>query len=114
MPTLIVVLTVLVGLPGLVLGALTVRDWDPRNDPDYLRDTVQQGAVAFLKIGLLLLLLCVGVIAVVGALAAHRSGTTMVFGIWFCAVATWLLGAGFVLSWTRRRRRDRTHERTTT
>ena len=42
MPLLLTVLTAALGLTGLVLGAMTVRAWNPDNDPDYLRDVVAQ------------------------------------------------------------------------
>lgn len=105
MSMLIVVLTAVIGLPGLILGALTVRDWNPIYDPEYLRDTVQQGVVAFLKLGLLLLLLCLGAVAIVGGLAADRDGVPLRFGLWFSAVATWLMAGGFIIHWVRSRRR---------
>lgn len=105
MAMLMVVLTVLIGLPGLVLGALTVRRWNPIYDPDYLRDTVHQGVVALLKIGLLLLLLTLGAVAVVGGVLAHGDGIMPRFGLWFSAVCTWLIGIGFVRHWLRLRRR---------
>lgn len=99
MAMLMVVLTALIGLPGLVLGALTVRRWNPIYDPDYLRDTVHQGVVALLKAGLWLLLLTVATVTVVGGVLAHRDGVLPRFGLWFCAVATWLMSIGFIRHW---------------
>lgn len=107
MPMLLVVLTTALGLIGLVAGALTVRTWNPDNDPDYLRDVVHQGVVAFLKIGLLILLATVAVIAVVGSLAAHRGSVGIPRGVWVCAVLTWIIAASFLLHYLRQRaRRD--------
>ncbi|WP_134324761.1 hypothetical protein [Cumulibacter soli] len=100
----LVVLTVVIGLPGIVLGALTVRVWNEIYDPDYFRDTVQQGAVAFLKLGLLLLLITLAVIAVAAGIIAHRDGSSPQFGVWFCAVASWLMSVGFIRVWLRLRR----------
>lgn len=103
MPMLIAVLTLIVGVPGIVLGARTVRIWDPINDPDYLRDTVHQGVVAFLRIGLLLLLLCFGAVAVIAGFIAHSDDTGLAPGAWACAVLTWTMAASFIVSWRRRR-----------
>lgn len=104
MPMLIAVLTGVLALAGLVLGSLTVRDWNPIYDPDYLRDTVHQGVVAFLKLGLLLLLLCLGAVAVAVALLAHRDGTALPGGAWFSTATSWLLAIGFIVHWRRLRR----------
>lgn len=105
MPMLLTVITAALGLTGLVLGALTVRTWNPDNDPDYLRDTVHHGVVAFLKLGLLLLLLTCAAIAVVGSLAAHRGAVAIPFGVWFCAVTAWLIAACFIVHYLRLRAR---------
>lgn len=103
MPMLIVVLTLLLALPATVLGARTVRIWDPINDPDYLRDTVHQGVVAFLRIGLLLLMLCFGAVAVAAGIVAHRDGAALTPGVWASAALTWVMAVSFVVSWRRRR-----------
>ena len=103
MPMLLTVVTSVLGLAGLVLGALTVRTWNPDNDPDYFRDTVHQGVVAFLKLGLLLLLLTTAAIAVVGSLAAYRGNAGIPRGVWVCAVVAWLLAIGFITTYLRQR-----------
>lgn len=107
MPMLLTVLTAALGLAGLVTGSLTVRTWNPDNDPDYLRDVVHQGVVAFLKIGLLLLLATVAIIAVVGSLAAHRGNAAIPRGVWVSAVLAWIMAVSFIVHYLRQRaRRD--------
>ena len=105
MPMLLTVLTSVLGLAGIILGALTVRTWNPDNDPDYLRDTVHHGVVAFLKLGLLLLLLTLAIVGVVGSLAAHRGAAPIPRGVWVSAVAAWLLAIGFIASYLKQRAR---------
>lgn len=105
MPMLLVVITACLGLVGLVAGALTVRTWNPDNDPDYLRDVVHQGVVAFLKIGLLILLVTVAVIAIVGSLAANRGNVAIPQGVWISAVLAWIIAAGFIAHYLRQRAR---------
>lgn len=104
---LLLVVTALLGVAGTIAGALTVRTWAPENDPDYFRDTVHQGVVAFLKLGLLLLLITVGAIGVVGSLNAHRDGTTLGRGVWVCAVLAWIIAVCFIVSYLRQRSRAR-------
>lgn len=100
---LLTVVTGVLGLAGVILGAMTVRTWNPRNDPDYFRDTVHHGVVAFLKLGLLLLLISCATIAVVGSLAAHRGDVRIPTGVWVCAVAAWILAAAFIATYARQR-----------
>ncbi|GAB3304447.1 hypothetical protein EK0264_03870 [Epidermidibacterium keratini] len=104
MAIFVLVLAALFGLAGLYAGARTFRRWDERNDPDYFRDVVHQSVVAFLKLGLILLLIAAAAIAVVGALAAHRGNTGIPGGVWFCLVVTMLIGGGFIASYIRRAR----------
>ena len=105
MPIALTVLVGVVGLVGTVLGALTVRTWDPSHDPDYFRDTVQQGVVALLRLGLLLLLITTTTIAVVGSLAAHRGHVAIPRGVWVCAVVAAVLSVGFARTYLRQRSR---------
>lgn len=98
MPIIVIVVVAVLGLPALYVGARSVRRWDDRNDPDYLRDVVHQGVLAFLKIGLLLLLLSMAAIAIIGALAAQRGGVPIPGGVWVCAIISVLISAGFLLA----------------
>ncbi len=102
---LLTVVTSVLALAGIVLGALTVRTWNPDNDPDQMRDVVQQGVVAFLRLGLLLLLVTTAAVAVVGSLAAHRGNASIPRGVWVSAVTAWLLAIGFVATYLRQRAR---------
>ncbi|MEO6955304.1 MAG: hypothetical protein ABI137_01050 [Antricoccus sp.] len=103
----ILIVSAVICVPALWLGARRVRVWDERRDPNNFTDLVHQGVTNLLRLSIVAFMIATGAVGVIGSIIALRQSSTPQRGVIICAAAAVLTGLGLLWDYARRRAKTR-------